>query len=33
MKPTRKAQQFGFLVGAYKPEFMLWEISEMWRKV
>ena len=27
------AQQFSFLIGAYKPEFYLWEVAEMWRKV
>ena len=27
------AQQFSFLVGAYKPEYYMWEVAEMWRKV
>ena len=25
--------QFSFLIGSYKPEYYLWEVSEMWRKV
>ena len=27
------AKHYGFLVGSYKPEFYMWEVSEMYRKV
>ena len=30
---SMKAQQFAFLVAAYKGDYYLWEVGEMWRKV
>ena len=32
-QPSMVAQQFAFLISAYKPEYYLWEVAEMWRKV